>query len=285
MAVQRSITTASPPSCAIRAASQFTTPSCSHRHPRPGGDRLLGVRHAQLGPPEHVDHVERPGRGDRLGQRAERRHALDLALVRVDRHALEALAAPGSGRHRTTAGPGPTTRRRRRSAASRAGPARSPHRRGRGPVRAPPARSRNASRARSRSSRVRSRPRARTAGRRRPAGCSARRRPPGRRSSRGTGSASKNCGGSEIRICRAGRLAARSGSTGPIPTVRGEQERRPERAERRPAADDHRRQADEARRRPSCPCWNDGGRLHAQERAAEPGEHAAAGSRCGSAGG
>ena len=35
MAVQRSITTDRPPAAAIRAASQLTTPSCSHRQRAP----------------------------------------------------------------------------------------------------------------------------------------------------------------------------------------------------------------------------------------------------------
>ncbi len=57
----------------------------------PGGDRLAGVCDAQLGAPEDVDHVERPGRGDGFGECPVGRYAEDVALVRIDRHALEAL--------------------------------------------------------------------------------------------------------------------------------------------------------------------------------------------------
>ena len=42
--VQRSMTTARPASWAIRAASQFTTPSCSHRHRAPGRHGLTRMR-------------------------------------------------------------------------------------------------------------------------------------------------------------------------------------------------------------------------------------------------
>ena len=87
-----------------------------------------------------------PGRGDRLGQRAEGRDAEHVALVRVDRDAIEALLRPGSGRRRTTAGPGSTTRRPPRSGGSPAALARCPRRRGPGPARGPPARSRKAAR-------------------------------------------------------------------------------------------------------------------------------------------
>ena len=78
MAVQRSMTTSSPPSWAIRAASQLDDAELEPQDPGAGRHRLSRVRHAQLGPPEDVDHVERPGRRDRLGQRPERGHAQDL---------------------------------------------------------------------------------------------------------------------------------------------------------------------------------------------------------------
>jgi hypothetical protein len=47
--------------------------------------------HAELGPAEDVDQVERPGRVDGLGQRSERRDAQDRAFVGIDRNAVEAL--------------------------------------------------------------------------------------------------------------------------------------------------------------------------------------------------
>jgi hypothetical protein len=52
---------------------------------------LLGVWDAELRSPEHIDHVKRPGRFDRLRERSKRRDAHHVALVRVDRDAVEAL--------------------------------------------------------------------------------------------------------------------------------------------------------------------------------------------------
>ena len=49
------------------------------------------MRNAQLGPAEHVDDVERPGRLEGLTERPERRHPQDRSLAGVDRHALVAL--------------------------------------------------------------------------------------------------------------------------------------------------------------------------------------------------
>ena len=57
----------------------------------PGGDGLTRVGHAQLGAAEDVDELERAGRGHRIGQRREGRHAEHLALVGVDRHAVVAV--------------------------------------------------------------------------------------------------------------------------------------------------------------------------------------------------
>ncbi len=59
--------------------------------PCSGRNRLAGMRDAQLRAPEHVDHVERTARLDRLGDRPERRHAEDRRHVRVDRNAIEPL--------------------------------------------------------------------------------------------------------------------------------------------------------------------------------------------------
>ncbi len=91
MLVQRSITTSSPPAWATTAASQATMPSWSHsqRAPTSTASRACG-RQSSL-PPEDVDHVDRAGGGDRFGDGREGGHALDLALVRVDRDAVEAL--------------------------------------------------------------------------------------------------------------------------------------------------------------------------------------------------
>ena len=111
MAVQRSMTTSRPASWAIRAASQFTTPSCSHRTRAPAATASRACGHAQLGAPEDVDHVERSGRRGRLVERPEGRHAQQVADVRVDRHALEALVEQVAEDAYTTAGRGPRTRR------------------------------------------------------------------------------------------------------------------------------------------------------------------------------
>ena len=58
---------------------------------RPGGDGLPSVGHAQFGSPEDIDHVERPGRLDGFGQVRNAGTPRTDALVRVDRHAVEAL--------------------------------------------------------------------------------------------------------------------------------------------------------------------------------------------------
>lgn len=60
-------------------------------HPGACRDSLARVRYAQLGASEDIDHLERTGRGDRLRDRPERRNTQEIADVRVDRHALEAL--------------------------------------------------------------------------------------------------------------------------------------------------------------------------------------------------
>ena len=48
-------------------------------------DRLTSMRHDELGPAEHVDDLDGSGRVDRLAKRAKRRHAEDVALLRVHR--------------------------------------------------------------------------------------------------------------------------------------------------------------------------------------------------------
>ena len=58
---------------------------------RPDRHRLMCMWHAQLGAAEDIDHVERPGRVDGLGQRPERRDPKDRALVGIDWNAVEAL--------------------------------------------------------------------------------------------------------------------------------------------------------------------------------------------------
>jgi hypothetical protein len=60
--------------------------------PRAGRDRLVRMRHAELRATEHVDEVERTGGCDGVGQCRERRNALDLAFVRVDRDAVEPVS-------------------------------------------------------------------------------------------------------------------------------------------------------------------------------------------------
>ena len=66
-------------------------PELEPQAPGADGDRLAGVRDAQLGAPEDVDDVERAGRGHGLGERREGGHPEHLPLVRVDRDAFEAL--------------------------------------------------------------------------------------------------------------------------------------------------------------------------------------------------
>ncbi len=55
-----------------------------------GGDGLVRVGLAQLGPPEHVDDVKRAGLLDGLGQRPVGTNAQHVAAVRVDRDAVVA---------------------------------------------------------------------------------------------------------------------------------------------------------------------------------------------------
>ena len=92
MAVQRSITTSSPPARAIRAASQLTTPSWSHRTLAPAATASTAWGTHSSGPPEDVDHVDRAGRRDRRGEVRVGRQPEHLALVRVHRHAVETEA-------------------------------------------------------------------------------------------------------------------------------------------------------------------------------------------------
>ena len=91
MLVQRSITTSSPPAWAIAAASQFDDPELEPQPARADRDGFAGMRDAQLRPAEDVDEVDRTGRGDGVGDGREGRSAEDLALVRIDRHAVVAL--------------------------------------------------------------------------------------------------------------------------------------------------------------------------------------------------
>ena len=85
------MTTTRPASWATRAASQLTTPSCSHRQRAPADYRFVGVWHAQLRTAEHVHDVEWPGRLNGFRQGGKGGDAHDLALARVDRHAVVAL--------------------------------------------------------------------------------------------------------------------------------------------------------------------------------------------------
>ena len=75
MAVQRSMTTARPPSAAIRAASQFTTPSWSHRQPAPTAtaSSAWGTHSSERRKTSTMSNG--PGRRDRLDERPEGRHA------------------------------------------------------------------------------------------------------------------------------------------------------------------------------------------------------------------
>jgi hypothetical protein len=59
---------------------------------RRDGDRLARVWHAQLGAPEDIDDVERPGPLDRGGEGRIRWDASNRQLVRVDRDAIESLS-------------------------------------------------------------------------------------------------------------------------------------------------------------------------------------------------
>ncbi len=122
-----------PPSSRRRAAATGTAP----RRRRP--PRRAARRSSESA--EHVDDVERPGLGDGLGSVAERRNPQDAALVRVDRHALEALVdevAEDAERRPPWFDDAPTTAIRR----APAGSARSRRRRRPRPARGSPARSR-----------------------------------------------------------------------------------------------------------------------------------------------
>ena len=87
IAVQRSITTASPASAAIAAASQLTIPSWSHRQRAPMATASR-MRHHELRSAEDVDEVERASCGDRRLQRRECRNPEHALFLRVDRHAV-----------------------------------------------------------------------------------------------------------------------------------------------------------------------------------------------------
>ena len=97
------MTTESPPAAAMAAASQFTIPSCSHRHRAPDLDRLLGVDRAQLGAAEHVDELDRPGGGDGVAKRRVGVETEDLPLVRIDRD--DVVAVPHERAHDAVRGP------------------------------------------------------------------------------------------------------------------------------------------------------------------------------------
>ena len=87
MAVQRSMTTARPPAAATRAASTLTMPELQPQAARPDGDRLLGMRYAQLGAPEDIHDVHGSRRGDRRRDIGIARQSQHRRLVRVDRDA------------------------------------------------------------------------------------------------------------------------------------------------------------------------------------------------------
>ena len=91
IAVQRSITTDSPPADAIWAASQFTTPSCSHRQPAPiaTASSACGTTSSERRNTSTMSNG--PVASAASAQRPEGRHPEHAALVRVHRNALEAL--------------------------------------------------------------------------------------------------------------------------------------------------------------------------------------------------
>ena len=91
MAVQRSMTTPTPPSTATRAASQLTTPSWSHRQPAPTATASSAWGRHSSGAPEHVHDVDGAGLGNRFDDRPERRQAEHIPDVRIDGHALVAM--------------------------------------------------------------------------------------------------------------------------------------------------------------------------------------------------
>ena len=132
------------PSAAIRAASQFTTPSWSHRQRAPTATASSGVRHARA-PTGGTRRRCRTGpvAATASASVAERRDPEHAPLVRVDRDALEALVdeVPEHAERRP-----PLVRRRARRRRSAARPAEQlldPARRRRPrPARDPPARSR-----------------------------------------------------------------------------------------------------------------------------------------------
>ena len=66
------MTTERPPSCAIRAASTLTIPSCSQRHRAPAATASARVWRTQLGTAEDVDDVDRTLSRDGVGERRDR---------------------------------------------------------------------------------------------------------------------------------------------------------------------------------------------------------------------
>ena len=129
IAVQRSITTDSPPACAIRAASQLTTPSCSHRHFAPAATASRrAARTARTGGRRRPCRTARSPRPPRRCV-AIGRDPQDRPLVRVDRHAIEALVQQVAEHAERGPRRDPTRRRRPRSGGSPAARPRWRHRR------------------------------------------------------------------------------------------------------------------------------------------------------------
>ncbi len=87
--MQRSITTSRPPSCGDACRLPVHDAELEPQHARTDGDRFDGVRDAQLGSPEDVDQVERPGRVHGVGEGRVGRRTEDLGLGRVDRDTVE----------------------------------------------------------------------------------------------------------------------------------------------------------------------------------------------------
>ena len=96
IAVQRSMTTSRPAAAAIRAASQLTTPSWSHRQraPTATASSAWGTHSSERRKTSTMS--TGPLAADRLDDGPEGRQPEDVAGVRVDRHAFVALVDAGS---------------------------------------------------------------------------------------------------------------------------------------------------------------------------------------------
>ena len=91
IAVQRSITTGRPASCAICAASQLTTPSCIHSAPEPVAAALRAISGVCSGRRNTSTMSNGPVAATAASSECEGRRAQDLGSVGVDRDHVVAL--------------------------------------------------------------------------------------------------------------------------------------------------------------------------------------------------